>query len=198
MQEVSLCLNGIRNKQSYTFISFDIINFYPSITQEVLLDALKYATTHFVTTPEEIDTIMHARKSLLFNTDQPWVKISQNKLFDVSMGSYDAAEICELVVAYILNLLSTEELQNNVGLYRDDGLAILRDQLRQVENTKVAICKISKSVGLGITIEAKRKIIKFLDVTLNLIDATHKPFNKPGNTPIYIHHNSQQPSSIYH
>jgi len=98
-------------------------------------------------------------------------------------------EICELVGAYILNLLPTKDLQNNIGLYRDYGLAILRNQPRQVENTKKIICKIFKSIGLGITIEANKKIINFLDTTLNLTTATHKPFNKPGNTPIYIHHN---------
>lgn len=42
---------------------------------------------------------------------------------------------------YILNLLPMEELQNNIGLYRNDGSAILRDQPRQAENTKKAICK---------------------------------------------------------
>jgi len=89
------------------------------------------------------------------------------------MGSYDGAKICELEGAYIFNLLPMKELQNNIGLYRDDGLAILRDQPRQVENTKKVICKIFKSIGLGIPIEANKKIINFLVITLNLIDTTH-------------------------
>jgi len=92
--------------------------------------------------------------------------------------------------------IPTEELQNNIRVYRDDGLAILRDQPRQVEKTKKAICKIFKSICLGITIQANKKINNFLDITLNLVDATHKPFNKPGNTPICIHQNSNPPPSI--
>jgi len=65
-----------RNKQNYTLISFDIINVYYSITQELVLDALKYTTMNSITTPEEIYIIMHAcaRKSVLFNANQPWVK----------------------------------------------------------------------------------------------------------------------------
>jgi len=76
------------------------------------------------------------------------------------MGSYDGAEICKLVGAYILNLLFMKELQNNIRLYSDDGLATLRDQPRQVENTKKERCNIFKSIGLEITIEANKKIIK--------------------------------------
>jgi len=55
------------------------------------------------------------------------------------------------------------------------------------------MCKIFKSIGLGNAIEANKKTINFLDTTLNLTTATYKPFNKPGNTPIYIHHNSNHP-----
>ena len=35
-------------------------------------------------------------KTLLFHDDTPWVK-SGNEEFDVPMGSYDGAEVCELV-----------------------------------------------------------------------------------------------------
>ena len=43
-------------------------------------------------------------------------------LFDETMGSYDGAEICELVGIYILNILANKYDKNNIGLYRDDGL----------------------------------------------------------------------------
>ena len=46
-------------------------------------------------------------------------------LFDVTMGSYDGAEICELVVIYLLFPLAKVIDQNNSGLYRDDGLILL-------------------------------------------------------------------------
>ena len=45
---------------------------------------------------------MHSRKSLLFRKDEVWVK-RENPSFDVTMGSYDGAEVCELVGLFILD-----------------------------------------------------------------------------------------------
>ena len=42
------------------------------------------------------------------------------------MGSYDGAEICELVGLFILNHLGKSFGKENIGLYRDDGLAIIK------------------------------------------------------------------------
>ena len=43
------------------------------------------------------------------------------------MGSYDGAEICELVGLYLLNQLSTAIHKSSVGLYRDDGLVAINN-----------------------------------------------------------------------
>jgi len=67
----TLTNHSIKDKQTFTFVSFDTINF--STTQQLLYDALKFATTHSKTTSEEINIIMNDRKSLLSNTNQPWV-----------------------------------------------------------------------------------------------------------------------------
>ncbi len=42
------------------------------------------------------------------------------------MGSFDGAEICELIGLFILNKLATKYGNDNIGLYRDDGLAIFK------------------------------------------------------------------------
>ena len=47
------------------------------------------------------------------------------KLFDVSIGANDGAEICELVWLYILTVIHKTDF-TSVGLYRDDGLAVIR------------------------------------------------------------------------
>jgi hypothetical protein len=49
-------------------------------------------------------------------------KYGSNSLFDVTMGSFDGAEICELVRLFILNHLGKRFGKENIGLYRDDGL----------------------------------------------------------------------------
>ena len=44
-----------------------------------------------------------------------------DKNFYVSIGSYDGAEVCELVGLHLLTLSDNFE-KTDVGLYRDDGL----------------------------------------------------------------------------
>ena len=73
----------------------------------------------------DIDVINHARKSLLFDGSNTWIK-KQGGSFDVSMGAYDGAEVCELVGTYMLNVLPKKYNKNDFGLYRDDGLAVLK------------------------------------------------------------------------
>ena len=114
---------GIPNKSKHTFIIFDIDNFYPSISADLLNRAIDYAKQFINISQQDIDVIMHARKSLLFDkTSTAWVKKGNNNMFDVTMGSFDGAEICELVGLYILNILSSKYHDNgSIGLYRDDG-----------------------------------------------------------------------------
>jgi len=47
------------------------------------------------------------------------------------MESFDGAEICELARLYILNKVSERLRKENIGLYRDDGLGVLRVHLIQ-------------------------------------------------------------------
>ena len=42
------------------------------------------------------------------------------------MGCFDWAEVCELVWTFFLNKLNNVFQNNTFGLYRDDGLAIIR------------------------------------------------------------------------
>ena len=97
------------------------------------------------------------------------------------MGSYDGAETCELVGSFLLSQL--QDLKINVGLYRDDGLAITNATSRDTENIKKEIFRIFNNNGLHITIEANKQIINFLDVTLNL--------NRPSLQ--YVHRESNHP-----
>ena len=55
---------------------------------------------------------------------QPWEKRNSTSNFDVTTGSYDGAETCELVGCYLLSQL--KQIPGiEIGLYRDDGLAVL-------------------------------------------------------------------------
>ena len=117
---------------------------------------------------------MHCKRSMLFNNNETRVKTGNNHEFDITMGSMDGAETCELVGLFILNTLGKKFGENNIGLYRDDGLACFKNlNGHQSDKLRKDITKIFKDMGLNITILANLKIVHFLDVTFNLEDGTH-------------------------
>jgi hypothetical protein len=185
----------IEDKCNAKFITFDIVDFYPSITEELLQKALDYASKFDVISKEERDIIMHAKRTLIFSENTPWQKKESDQLFDVTMGSYDGAETCELVVCYILSLLEAK-YGKSIGLYRDDGLGIFHEKPQAIERIKKDICAIFKEQDLNITIEANKKIVNFLDITLDLTKENFKPYMKPNSIPLYVNVESNHPPNI--
>ena len=119
----------------------------------------------------------------------------QEQMF--SMGCYDRAEVCELVRCYILNQLSTVMRNELVGLYRDDGLGIMKKMSGpEIEQKRKQIIKIFKDCGLNITIKTNLTSVDFHDIRLNLKDNTYQPYRKPNSEPIYINKSSNHPKSI--
>ena len=108
---------NIPEKKSCTFIVFQIENFYPSNSLELLNKALQFAKSLCKITDEEIRIIMQARKTLLLNDNKPRVKKSGNKDFDVPMGCFDGAEVSEIAGTYILSKISIEINKKQVRLY---------------------------------------------------------------------------------
>ena len=81
-------------------------------------------------------------------------------------------------------------------MYGDDGLAAVKGTPRQTEKVKKEICSIFNQNKLKITIEANRKCVNFLDVTLDLRTGIYSPYMKPNEIPIYVHKHSNHPPSI--
>ena len=94
------------------------IHFYPSISEALLTLSLDYAKQFTTVSDEDDEIILHSGKTLLFNDNEPWVKVSDSPMCDVAMGSYDGAEACELVGLYNLHKLTIAFLNGNIGLYR--------------------------------------------------------------------------------
>ena len=89
-------------------------------------------------------------------------------MFDVAMGRYTEAEICDLIGLYILNDLRKILVDNSYGIYRDDGLAILEnksscEQKRITKKFREAF----KDHGFRITIEKNMIRTAVLDVCLS-------------------------------
>ena len=107
--------------------NFDIVYFFPSTSEDILSKAIAFAKNIVEITDNELEIIMHARKSHLFKEYSSWVKKDANKNFDVTMGGYDGTEVCEVVGLHLLNALSDSHENKDIGRYRDDRLAILRN-----------------------------------------------------------------------
>ena len=90
----------ISNKKDSSFSQLDIKEFYPSIREDILTNAIQFAKLHTTTDDKYLCLIMHCRKSLLFFGNDTWKKKSTESCFDVTMGSFDGAEICELAGIY--------------------------------------------------------------------------------------------------
>ena len=99
--------NNITNKDQHRFVVFDIESFYPSISEDLFNEALNFSNMKIGIINQEMSIIMHSRNTLLFNKNQLWVKKSGNEEFDVPVGCFDGAELCEIIDIYILTKLQS-------------------------------------------------------------------------------------------
>ena len=194
-RQVLQWFNSLDDKHRLTFFQFDIVSFYPSISEELFKNAVGYARSIAPISPEDLDIITHSRKSFLFFDKSPWEKKNGTN-FDVSMGSFDGAEVCELVGLFLLHQLEQVIPPSNVGLYRDDGLAVVEANGPKVEQLRKKVVQIFKKCGLQVTIDANIKTTNFLDVTLSLENNSFKPFRKENDKPQYISKHSNHPPNI--
>ena len=68
------------------------------------------------------------------------------------------------------------KFKNEVGLCRDSGLTICKATPKEIEKNKQEVSQVFRSNGLKITIDANKKIVNFLDVTLNLTNGSYTPY----------------------
>ena len=141
------------------------------------------------------------QNGLSYRTDNSdcsiWQKRDATQAFDVSMGAYDGAEICELVGLYALAKLKGRINTSSIGLYRDDGLATLtRASGSRADRARKELINVFKDLGLQITVETNLKVVHYLDVTLDLDSNSYRPYRKPNDTPMYVNAKSDHPPSI--
>ena len=123
---------GIQHKELHSFIAFDVVEFYPSISINLLGAALEFASKHVTICDDERHIILQAKSSLLYNCGEPWSKRTSSNLFDVTMSSFDGAESCELVGTYLLHNIK-EMFGNACNACRNDGLGVTKASPRQTE-----------------------------------------------------------------
>ena len=142
-------------------------------------DALSFAKSILPVEDNIVEILMHCRKSLLFDGKNVWNKI-RNPSFDVTMGSFDGAEICELVGLHLLQQMKDKFPDIHFGLYRDDGLGFTMGiNNSQLERMKKSIIQLYKGNDLNITIDMGLAQVDFLDITMNLENGKFWPYRSP-------------------
>ena len=140
--------------------------------------------------------MFHITKSLLCYNDEPWVKKLESN-FDVTMGAYNGAEVCELIGIFILSLLSKHINKIYIWLYRNDGLTILKNTSGlAAEKLEKKFQKLFKQKDIDIIVQCNLKINNDIDMALNLNDGSYRPYRKPNEETNYIHLHSDCPPSI--
>ena len=142
-------------EQKYSFFKFDVVDYYPSISEELVIKSLNFANNYISVPAEDLSLIRNACKSVLCEQGALWCRKgvnTTNSLFDVAQGSYMGAELCELVGLFLLDGLKDIFGLNRVGLYRDDGLAVLPNSSGfKVEKLKKQTHAFFRSMGLRVT-----------------------------------------------
>ena len=116
----------------------------------------------------------------MYHNDDPWVKKDTSVEFDVTMGSYDGAEVGDIVGVFMLDMLSKLFEKNSIGLHRDDGLSIFRNYNgHQSNKVRKDLTKLSKKYQLNLDIKCNLKTVDYLDISFDLNPSIYKPFNKP-------------------
>eukprot|EP00117_Sycon_ciliatum_P000790 scpid69264/ scgid6218/ len=109
----------------------------------------------------------------------------------------NGTEVCELVGAFALAMIADVFNGRDVGLYRDDGLAVFRNASgHEADRIRKEMTKIFQNLGLKITIQTNLKRVDFLDVTLDLTTGKYCPYRKPNDKPMYINCQSNHPPTI--
>ena len=81
------------------------------------------------------------------------------------MGCFDGAEVCELVGCYLLEHLKEVVNSIDIGLYRDNGLGVLKNLSGpEIDRKRKEVIRKFKECGLSITCQTNIKIANFLDI----------------------------------
>ena len=194
MDKYTASNKNLTYKENRSFIKFDIADFYPSISEDLLRIPISYARTIITIEDKVIGVIKLAHTFLLFSKEGTWVKRGEHPSFDITMGSFHGAKIWKIEGIYLLRKLST--LLGNKN-FRDDGLATVNSNNDPVlDRLRKNIISVFKNEGLSIPIETNLIETNFLDVTFNLQTGKYFPFRKVNNKSLYVNANANHLHTI--
>ena len=165
----------------------------PASTPDLPDQALNWAAGWCPISQDDRELFHHTKDSLLWHKGSTWVKRGE-KNFDVAQGSFDGAETTDLVGLFLLSKL--HHLQMDHGLYRDDLLGVTELQGKEAEKLKQDISTVFQTFNLKVKVEVNKKVVNYLNVTLDLTDGSYRDYMKPGQVIKYVHVDSNHPPCV--
>ena len=96
-----------------------------------------------------------------------------------------------------MKLLEDNIDKQDIGLYRDDGLIVLRNANGQkVDRARKYTIKVIKDLEFQIEIETNLREVNFLDVTFNLNSGLYDPYKEPSDQLLYVTTSSDHPPQV--
>ena len=108
------------------FYLFQYKKFLPFNKKEHITKAIKFAEEYTKFKKQETNTLMHTCQTIISYDSRIWTKKSNINNFDIAMSSFQGADVCDLIGLYILSEISPLTGPLNIGLYRYDGLAVIK------------------------------------------------------------------------
>ena len=85
---------NIKNKTETSFIIFDILIFYLSISPDLFKKSIGFPKFIHNISDNDLKIIVNAIKTLFFHHDKTWIKKHGGESFDVPMRFHDGVKIC--------------------------------------------------------------------------------------------------------
>ena len=146
---------------------------------------------------DKVEIIKHCRKTLLYYEDSIWIKKGEGGNFDVSIGAYDGAEICELVGCVLLYSINKIMDPGSHGLYHDGLIIVDKSTPKKCDGIRKRLYKLFEEFGFRLDVTTVLKIADYLDVTLNLYSGTVSPFRKRNQDLRYVNRGSNHPIHVF-
>ena len=72
--EVLKCLKIIKHKEVFTYMKFDVIEFYPSISKDLFIESIQFSRKYVEISKDLIGIILHSCRTIIFFINECWIK----------------------------------------------------------------------------------------------------------------------------
>ena len=126
--------------------------------------------------------IFHCRRSLLFQENEPWIKKFNNGDVDVTIGSYNVVEVCELTELLMFNQLSKKFDKDSIWI------SVFKNHNGcQYGKVRKEMIGSFKQHRLNLEIKCNLKTVDCSDKMFDLTTGLFKPYNKTNNITRYVY-----------